>query len=307
MKYIYLTFNWSFGVLFLLFGLVSLAESLLGGICLIIISLLLLPISRKMAYSKTNKKIPTAARVTAIFVLFFAFGALIGPVQEKKEQELAAQREEKAARDHQEKMLHFNKKREEILAKANSALSEKNYQTAATLTDKHLYSGDKEISEINKTAKNKIAEIQKIEKTKTLLAKLKSVPASETEENIQLYQQLAKLHPNNEKYKAKITHYNNQLEKIEKEKIAAEARNKLIKRQFSPWDGSHNNLERFIKKAMNDPDSYKHDKTVYWDKGDHLIVKTTYRGKNAFGGVVRNFIEAKIGLDGTILEILDHT
>ena len=85
------------------------------------------------------------------------------------------------------------------------------------------------------------------------------------------------------------------------------ARNKRIEQQFSAWDGSHNNLERVIKKAMNDPDSYEHDETVYWDMGDHLVVKTTYRGKNAFGGVVRNFVKAKVSLDGDILQILDQT
>lgn len=58
---------------------------------------------------------------------------------------------------------------------------------------------------------------------------------------------------------------------------------------------------------MNDPDSYEHDETVYWDMGDHLVVKTTYRGKNAFGGVVRNFVKAKVSLDGDILQILDQT
>jgi hypothetical protein len=55
---------------------------------------------------------------------------------------------------------------------------------------------------------------------------------------------------------------------------------------------------------MNDPKSYDHDKTVYWDKGDHLIVKTTFRGKNAFGGVVVNWISAKSDLDGNITEII---
>lgn len=58
---------------------------------------------------------------------------------------------------------------------------------------------------------------------------------------------------------------------------------------------------------MNDPDSYEHDETVYWDRGDHLVVRTTYRGKNAFGGVVRNFVKAKVSLDGDILQILDQT
>ncbi len=56
---------------------------------------------------------------------------------------------------------------------------------------------------------------------------------------------------------------------------------------------------------MNDPDSYEHDETVYWYRGDHLVVKTTFRGKNAFGGVVRNDVKAKVSLGGQIFQILD--
>jgi hypothetical protein len=55
---------------------------------------------------------------------------------------------------------------------------------------------------------------------------------------------------------------------------------------------------------MNDPKSYEHVETRYADKGDHLIVKTTFRGKNAFGGVVPNWVIAKTDLDGNVLEVI---
>ncbi|WP_305465415.1 hypothetical protein [Photobacterium leiognathi] len=104
-----------------------------------------------------------------------------------------------------------------------------------------------------------------------------------------------------------MAHYSTKLEEEKQAQIAAKERMQIIERQFSPWDGSHNNLERLIKKAMNDPDSYEHDETVYWDKGDYLIVRTTYRGKNVFGGVVRNFVKAKVSLNGDVLQIIDQT
>ncbi len=47
---------------------------------------------------------------------------------------------------------------------------------------------------------------------------------------------------------------------------------------------------------MNDPKSYDHVETKCFDMGDHLVVTTTYRGKNAFGGVVKNWIKAKTDL-----------
>lgn len=85
----------------------------------------------------------------------------------------------------------------------------------------------------------------------------------------------------------------------------AEARKKYLQTHFSAWDGSHNGLTTYIKDAMNDPGSYEHVKTVYWDRKDHLIVMTTFRGKNAFGGVVKNSVKAKVDLAGNVLEVME--
>ncbi|WP_291151807.1 hypothetical protein [Flavobacterium sp. UBA7680] len=79
-----------------------------------------------------------------------------------------------------------------------------------------------------------------------------------------------------------------------------------LEKQFSAWDGSHPGLTKMIKEAMNDPDSYEHAETKYWDMDDHLIVLTTYRGKNAFGGVVKNYVKAKVDLNGNVLEIIEE-
>lgn len=84
-----------------------------------------------------------------------------------------------------------------------------------------------------------------------------------------------------------------------------EARKKQLEKLFSAWDGSHRGLEAVIKKAMNDPDSYQHDETVFWDMDDHLVVRTTYRGKNAFGGVVKAWVKAKVSLTGEVLAIIE--
>ncbi len=86
----------------------------------------------------------------------------------------------------------------------------------------------------------------------------------------------------------------------------AEQRIEMIEDQFSSWDGSHSELTKVIKKSMNDPKSYDHVETVYFDMGDHLIVNTTFRGENAFGGIVKNTIKAKISIDGENIEILEQ-
>lgn len=89
-------------------------------------------------------------------------------------------------------------------------------------------------------------------------------------------------------------------------KTPDELRNERIERQFSLWDGSHPGLTKVIKASMNDPQSYEHVKTVYWDMGSNLVVRTIFRGKNAFGGVVENWVKAKVDLDGNVIQIIEQ-
>lgn len=86
-----------------------------------------------------------------------------------------------------------------------------------------------------------------------------------------------------------------------------QTREERIEEGFSAWDGSHRGLTQLIKQSMDDPESYEHVETVYWDldKKGHLIVRTTFRGKNAFGGVVKNWVKAKCDLDGNVIEVLE--
>ena len=85
-----------------------------------------------------------------------------------------------------------------------------------------------------------------------------------------------------------------------------ETRQEKIEKHFSVWDGSHRALTQVIKKSMHNPDSYQHVETIVWDGGDHLIVKTTYRGTNRFGGIVKNLVRAKVDLNGHVIEIISQ-
>ena len=360
MKYLYLTFNWIFGVLFLIAGVLSFVESPVAGLCMIGAAAILLPPVRSFVHSKTNNALPVKARVVSVFALFLAFGFFIGQAQNEKAQELAAQQDrekaQKTAQLRQERIDYFNANREQIIFSIKKALSEKDYQSVSSETNKYLVSGDKELEQISVQAKKELADIQEAEKTERLLVELKeistedyeknrnlyqqllhlnpdnelyktkvafyagkvesektnkilgelkSVPTEEYEKNKGLYQQLLNLHPDNELYKTKVAFYAGKIEEDKKKQIVAEARMKDIKSKFSAWDGSHRGLERVIKGTMNDPNSYEHVETVYWDRGDHLVVMTTFRGKNVFGGVVKNSVKAKVSLDGQVLQIID--
>ncbi|HDS6530741.1 TPA: hypothetical protein QH305_001489 [Klebsiella aerogenes] len=79
---------------------------------------------------------------------------------------------------------------------------------------------------------------------------------------------------------------------------------------FSGWDGSYRPLEKMIKDSMNDDSSYKHVSTVYHlilNKDPHAIVKTTFRGTNAYGGVIKQTVTALVDVrTGDVVSILDN-
>lgn len=81
----------------------------------------------------------------------------------------------------------------------------------------------------------------------------------------------------------------------------AEERERRIQSQFSMWNGAHRNLESKIKASMNDPRSYRHVRTEWADQGEYVLVRTTFRGKNAFGGTITTTVEARVDLDGNVI------
>ena len=57
----------------------------------------------------------------------------------------------------------------------------------------------------------------------------------------------------------------------------------------SAWDGSVPAVERYLKMVLNDPGSYDHVRTsAVSGEGDYWVVVSSFRGKNAFGGLVLN-------------------
>ena len=83
------------------------------------------------------------------------------------------------------------------------------------------------------------------------------------------------------------------------------SRQETIDKQFSEYDGSHVNLTKYILDNINDPDSYDHVATNYWDMTNYLVVQTKYRAKNLMEVIVLNRIKAKVDLKGNIIEILE--
>ena len=88
----------------------------------------------------------------------------------------------------------------------------------------------------------------------------------------------------------------------EKERAVKDRQKKIEELFHSTLNFGYNYaLNNEIKEALHDPSSFEHIKTVYLDKGDHLLVWVTFRAKNQFGAFVVHEVQAAMDLDGVIL------
>lgn len=265
-SFLNLGLSWIFGILTLVIALESLvgeSASFLVALPMLLISLLLLPPAKEFI------KLPPKIKTISIIALFIVFTMV------------SSQNEERQAK--QRAIKDFYKNSAQIFAEIQGKIDAKEYQEALSLISK--YSA---IVEKDKT----LLLLQKKAQTRKLLEEAKNIPAMDYKKNMELYQKLVELDPEESIYSKKLKFYTEKAERQEK-----------IESQFSAWDGSHRKLTQYIKNYMHDPKSYEHIKTVYRDMGDYLIVETTFRGKNRFGAFVLNTAMANITLDGQILAV----
>ncbi len=308
MKYVWLILNWVVALSFLMIGLVALLRDPLLAIPLLLMAALFLPPIQSAIVSKFGKPIPPAAKGIVAVVLFVGFGVLVLVSENLKQQQIAhekaAQEQARASKLKQEHIVEFNANRAEIIAVASAALSDGRYQEVVSNTEKYVVAADSELNALRDQAEAALKQQQAANRRAEILAELKGVPAKEYMRNRDLYKELVALSPNNVAYSKKLSFYETKYAERVEQRRAEAVRKKQIEAQFSAWDGSHRNLERAIEQSMNDPDSYEHVETVYWDMKSHLVVKTTFRGKNAFGGLVINWVKAKVDLDGNVLAVI---
>lgn len=215
---------------------------------------------------------------------------------------------------------YYAANRASVLSEFTAAVDGKNLPMAKAIRDRFILAvQDPEFDLILNRYVSLREDIERAEAEKTRLAKiadltkqLSSVGATDYDQAFTIYAQLVALEPTNKSYKQKLDRF----VKARDEKAAKEAealaatkakaeRQKKIEVQFSGWSGAHYAFERLIKKAMNDPDSYDHVETKYIDKGSFIRVFCTFRGKNAFGGLVKNTKVADFSIAGDFLREVD--
>ncbi len=176
----YLVANWSLGVVFVILAIASLASGdAWPAVPLLIIALVLLPPVRNFIYSKTNFTIKPMARFAVVSVLFAIFGVAVGNSQDRKTEELAAQKAaevakieaEKTAQKRQADIAYFNANSSVILAAARSASQAGEYQKVMASTTSYIDAGNPELVALNTRAKAALDAQEKAEQEKQRIAK----------------------------------------------------------------------------------------------------------------------------------------
>jgi hypothetical protein len=303
----------STSIAFMLFGLISILGNPVTGLCLITISLLLLPPVRKKAFQKYNVPITTNQRSISIFVLIVASFFFTGQNEQRRAEE-TAQQEQQEAKEHaaallQSKKENFEANREKIIASLKSALEKGDYRGLIAQAKEYLPVQDPEVAEINKQANMKLVEIQKQKRlaqqkaenekrTENILVQLKGIPVSAYRSNQRLYQELVDMNANVPLYQEKLSFYSAKVaEEVAKEKAEKRRREEKYQQRVaafgepptqSAWDGSYYEVERYLKRIANDPESIDISGcTGVYHNDQGWLVGCDYRGRNGFGGMVR--------------------
>ncbi|MDR3678891.1 MAG: hypothetical protein P4L41_02920 [Flavipsychrobacter sp.] len=79
----------------------------------------------------------------------------------------------------------------------------------------------------------------------------------------------------------------------------------FAKHCMSDWNGSCPGVVAYVKDRMNDPNSFEHVETGLYNSGVYTLVVMRYRGTNAFGATVTNYIKAKVNSNCQVVEVVE--
>lgn len=190
-------------------------------------------------------------------------------------------------------------------------------QSSPTINKKKVSDENETNIDEKKAEKEAREKAEREAQTKEILAKLKGIPTSQFQKNRDLYQKLVTYYPDNEKYIKKLDFYSAKIkEQQEKEHIKQEKLKKEHEKRIalfgkppvqSAWDGSYYEVERYLKRVANDPNSIKIDGcTKVYRTESGWLVGCDYRGRNAFGGLIRQSNWFSI-VYGTVIQMHDSS
>lgn len=216
---------------------------------------------------KKRGNIGCGGLIVVLIVLFYFYSTIQDSREESAKQQVRSSQ-----------LAQYNQNKAQLLEQMKQLIDQGEYLKAKRLAGAYNTVTDPELIKL----KNKATELELVEK-------VAKIPTAETKKNFEIYEKLLKLAPENKAYKDKYSFYNEKMNRV-----------RSIEKQFSQFDGSHTLLEKMIKRSLKNPDSYEHVETVYWDKGNYILVKTTYRGTNSFNAVVTDSVEQAFTIEGDV-------
>lgn len=315
---------WPVAVILVILGIFVVTITWISGALLILIGTFVSPpvFTRFLGYLNTPDPMHSRvfivwiATISATALFYIQQAAIENRLTENQTQHLhdiqKATAERNAARKAERISAleaEFSAGREGIIASINVAAANKDWAAGGSIID-HFGSDIRDFEYIGAKAKidEGISKAKIAAEIVDLNAKAKELGTQSYETAIKVFTRLVALEPDNTVHKQMLATAT--AGKIAADRAQAQAKYEAeaeknkpanIKAQFSGYDGSHRGLERLIKSEMNDPSSYDHVETRYTDHGNYITVYCTFRGKNAFGGLVRNTKAADFSIEGIFL------
>lgn len=279
--------GWVVGAVIGLLALGALVSDALSGAILLLAATVVLPpvnhwLRRKLGIV-LSWKAKTGVVIGLIIAASVAGGLRQAPTSGEDAQPNAATEAQKAAL-----RAEYDSNSAKILRQMDSAYAAKNYGFALLIGQKYREAvADTQLLRRLRAAHDAQKREADRAKERQLLAQVAMIPASNVQARRDIYQQLVALNPSNATYKQNFADYDT---RIRREVAAVQDR---IRRfgpvpEASAWDGTYREVKDYLKATMNDPSSLEGlecTQVHHVDRG--WLVGCNYRGRNAFGGMIR--------------------
>lgn len=239
--------SWVFGVTFALVGLsVAVAISWTALLWFGAAALLLLPPVRLHAHRLTGMDLPPGARFGVVCVLVFC-GSVFPAMQAAKMTKAA----EEAARlrDAQDQLeARFRGERSVLIERLSSAEDTTSLWSALDAAERFSSVSDSDFKKAETDARARFDALTIAERTNDIISELRHVPASDFERNESLYAELAKMHPAEAKYAARLAEYRTKADEQRRKKAGSFSDEQICKAGVAALMGRSPTIMKTTKK-----------------------------------------------------------
>lgn len=206
-------------------------------------------------------------------ILIIIVSSIANVIKESDQQERT---QAKQQAELQKQTDYFNTNKTTIIDDIKKKIAANQYKNALIQLNAYKHTKNADLLKLYPTVKEH-----------TILATLKTLPASQKSENLKLYKDLLTIKPESKKYKTKIAYYQG---KIDADKAEAVTRTrKFGNKPEGNFSGGYFVIDKHLKNLAHDPDSINANdcSDVYYNNSGWLV-NCTYRGKNTFGALTKN-------------------